>query len=148
MTLQEQLSEDLKTAMKARDAVRTTTIRMIRGQMKDFQIAKGAPLTAEDEIAVLNNAAKKRKEAIAIYEKSDRADLLAKEKAELEIIASYLPKQLSAAEVEAIVAQVIQEMGATTAKDLGKVMQAAMAQLKGKADGKMVQEIARKKLSL
>ncbi len=93
--------------MKAKEAVRTTTIRMIRGQMKDFQIAKGAPLTPEDEISVLNNAAKKRKEAIEIYEKSNRPDLLAKEKEELAVIAGYLPEQISAAEVEQIVTRVI-----------------------------------------
>lgn len=147
MNLQDQLMEDLKAAMKAKDNVRTSTIRMLCGQMKDLQIAKGAALTEEDEIGVLKNAAKKRKEAIEIYEKSGRADLLAKEKEELEIIAGYLPQQLSEAEVEAVVARVIQEVGAATQKDLGKVMQAAMAQLKGKADGKLVQEIARKKLS-
>lgn len=146
MSLQDQLMEDLKAAMKAKEALRTTTIRMIRAQMKDFEIAKRAPLTPEDEISVLNNAAKKRKEAIEVYEKSNRPDLLAKEKEELAVIAGYLPQQISAAAVELIVTQVIKEVGAVSAKDLGKVMQGAMAQLKGKADGKLVQEIARKKL--
>jgi hypothetical protein len=145
--LVDKLMDDLKVAMKDRDSVRTNTIRMVRAQMKDMQIAKGAPLTPDDEISVLNNAAKKRKEAIAVYEKSNRPDLLEKEKAELKIIAAYLPEQLSTAEVEDVVTKVIQEIGATTQKDLGKVMQGAMVHLKGKADGKLVQEVARKKLA-
>ena len=145
--MQDKLMEDLKVAMKTKDVVRTSTIRMIRGQMKDFQIAKGAPLAPEDEIAVLNNAAKKRKEAIEMYEKANRPDLSAKEKEELQVIAGYLPEQLSESEVEAVVTRTIKEIGAATTKDLGKVMQAVMSQLKGKADGKLVQEIARKKLT-
>jgi len=147
MSLQEQLMEDLKTAMKARDEIKVGTIRLLRAQMKDFQIAKGSPLTPEDEIAVLTSAVKKRKEAIEVYQKSDRADLLNKEQEELRIISSYLPKQLSAEEVEKIVAEVINEVGATSQKDFGKVMQAAMAKLKGRAEGKLVQELVKKKLS-
>jgi uncharacterized protein YqeY len=147
MTLQEQLMEDLKVAMKARDELKVSTIRLLRAQMKDFQIAKGSPLTPEDEITVLTSAAKKRKEAIEAYQKSDRADLLNKEQVELRIISSYLPKPLSAEEVEKIVAEVIKEVGAASQKDFGKAMQAAMAKLKGRADGKLVQELVKKKLS-
>ena len=147
MSLQEQLMEDLKTAMKARDELKVGTIRLLRAQMKDFQIAKGSPLTPEDEIAVLTSAVKKRKEAIEVYQKSDRPDLLNKEQEELRIISSYLPKQLSPEEVENIVSEVINEVGATSQKELGKVMQAAMAKLKGRAEGKLVQELVKKKLS-
>lgn len=147
MGLQEHLIEDMKVAMKAGDKVRLNTIRMIRAQLKDAQIAKGDALTEEDEISVLTNAAKKRKEAIGHYEKSERKDLLEKEQKELEIISHYLPRQLTQEEIEKIVTQVIEEVGAKTLKDLGKVMSVAMKQLKGKADGKSVQEIVRKKLS-
>ncbi|MFQ5863990.1 MAG: GatB/YqeY domain-containing protein [bacterium] len=147
MGLQEQLIEDMKVAMKAGDKVRLNTVRMIRAQIKDEQIAKGDALTEDEEISVLINAAKKRKEAIEHYEKSERKDLLEKEKRELEIISNYLPKQLTEEEVEKIVAQVIDEVGAETLRDIGKVMSAAMKQLKGKADGKLVQDMVRKKLS-
>jgi uncharacterized protein YqeY len=147
MNLQEKLMNDLKAAMKAGDSLKVNTIRLLRAQMKDAQIAKGETLSEEDEIAVLTNAAKKRKEAIEIYEKSNRDDLLTKEKKELEIISAYLPKQLSQDEIEKIVTQIIAEVGAESLKDMGKVMSAAMNQLKGRADGKFVQEIVRNKLT-
>ena len=147
MEIQNRLSEDLKTAMKAKEKIKVQTIRMVRAQLKDFQIAKREELTEEDEISVLTNAAKKRKEALELYEKSDRQDLIDQEKQELEIISAYLPAQLSKEEVEKVVVQIMEEVGASSAQDLGKVMGATMKDLKGKADGKMVQEIVREKLS-
>lgn len=147
MATQEQIFEDLKSAMKAKDSLKVDTLRMVRAQMKDYQIAKGKELTEEDELAVLTSAAKKRREAIEMYEKSQRQDLLAKEQSELEIISSYLPEQLSEAEIEQFIARTIAEVGATSLKDMGKVMGLTMKELKGKADGKLVQEIVRKKLS-
>ncbi|MCH8872092.1 GatB/YqeY domain-containing protein [candidate division KSB1 bacterium] len=147
MEIQNRLSEDLKTAMKAKEKIKVGTIRMVRAQLKDFQIAKGDELTEEDEISVLTNAAKKRKEALELYEKSDRQDLIEQEKQELEIISAYLPAQLSKEEVEKVVLKVIEEVGASSPQDLGKVMGATMKDLKGKADGRMVQEIVREKLS-
>ena len=147
MEIQNRLSEDLKTAMKAKEKIKVQTIRMVRAQLKDFQIAKRDELTEEDEISVLTNAAKKRKEALELYEKSDRQDLIEQEKQELEIISAYLPAQLSKEEVEKVVLKVMEEVGASSAQDLGKVMGATMKDLKGKADGRMVQEIVREKLS-
>ncbi len=147
MEIQNRLSEDLKTAMKAKEKIKVQTIRMVRAQLKDFQIAKGDELNEEDEISVLTNAAKKRKEALELYEKSDRQDLIEQEKQELEIISAYLPAQLSKEEVEKVVLKVMEEVGASSPQDLGKVMGATMKDLKGKADGKMVQEIVREKLS-
>ena len=147
MEIQNRLSEDLKTAMKAKEKVKVATIRMVRAQLKDFQIEKRDELTEEDEISVLTNAAKKRKEALELYEKSDRQDLIEQEKQELEIISAYLPAQLSKEEVEKVVLKVMEEVGASSPQDLGKVMGATMKDLKGKADGKMVQEIVREKLS-
>ena len=147
MEIQNRLSEDLKTAMKAKEKIKVDTIRMVRAQLKDFQIAKGDELTEEDEISVLINAAKKRKEALELYEKSDRQDLIEQEKQELEIISAYLPAQLSKEEVEKVVLKVMEEVGASSPQDLGKVMGATMKDLKGKADGRMVQEIVREKLS-
>jgi len=147
MEIQDRLSEDLKTAMKAKEKVKVATIRMVRAQLKDFQIAKRDELTEEDEISVLINAAKKRKEALELYEKSDRQDLIEQEKQELEIISAYLPAQLSKEKVEKVVLKIIEEVGASSPQDLGKVMGAAMKELKGKTDGKMVQEIVREKLN-
>ncbi len=147
MEIQNRLSEDLKTAMKAKEKIKVQTIRMVRAQLKDFQIAKRDELTEEDEISVLTNAAKKRKEALELYEKSDRQDLIEQEKQELEIISAYLPAQLSKEEVAKVVLKVMEEVGASSPQDLGKVMSATMKDLKGKADGKMVQEIVREKLS-
>jgi len=147
MEIQDRLSEDLKTAMKAKEKVKVETIRMVRAQLQDFQIAKRDELTEEDEISVLINAAKKRKEALKLYEKSDRQDLIEKKRQELEIISTYLPAQLSKEEVEKVILKVMEETGANSVQDLGKVMGAAMKKLKGKADGKKVQEIVREKLS-
>ncbi|MFQ5602791.1 MAG: GatB/YqeY domain-containing protein [bacterium] len=147
MSIQEQLMEDLKAAMKAKDMLKVNTIRMLRAQLKDFQIAKGEELSEEDVLQVLSNAAKKRKEAIEIYETSSRVDLIEKEKTELKIISAYLPEQLSEEEIEQIVVKVIEETGVQSMKEFGKVMSATMSQLKGRADGKKVQEIVRTKLS-
>lgn len=147
MSLHEQLGNDLKSALKQGDTLKVSTIRLLRAQLRNEEIAKGEDLTGDEETAVLTNAAKKRKEAIEIYEKSARADLLQKEQKELEIISSYLPEQLSPEEIKDIVNAVIKEVQANSLKDLGKVMGAAMKQLKGKADGKLVQEIARNKLA-
>lgn len=147
MEIQDRLSEDLKTAMKAKEKVKVETIRMVRAQLKDFQIAKRDELTEEDEISVVINAAKIRKEALELYEKSDRQDLIDRERQELEIISAYLPAQLSKEEVDRVVLKVMQEVGASSPQDMGKVMGAAMKELRGKADGKMVQEIVREKLN-
>ena len=147
MEIQDRLSEDLKTAMKAKEKVKVETIRMVRAQLKNFQIAKRDELTEEDEISVVINAAKIRKEALELYEKSDRQDLIDRERQELEIISAYLPAQLSKEEVDRVVLKVMQEVGASSPQDMGKVMSAAMKELRGKADGKMVQEIVREKLN-
>ncbi len=147
MNLQDQLNEDLKSAMKAKDAVKVGTLRMIRAQLKDAQIAKGEPLSDDECLEVLNKAAKNRKEAIEMYEKSDRKDLLENEQKELEIISAYLPRQLSEQEIEEVISGIIADTGASTLNDLGKVMGVAMKQLKGKADGKIVQQMVRQKLS-
>ncbi len=147
MSLQKQLMNEMKEAMKAKDTIRLNTIRMLRAQMKDLQIAKCEPLSDEEEISVLTNAAKKRKEAIEFYEKGNRDELKLKETKELEIISAFLPEQLTEEKIEEIVEQTINEVEATSLKDIGKVMSTVMKQLKGLADGKLVQEIVRNKLS-
>jgi hypothetical protein len=146
MTLQERLNEEMKAAMKSGDKLRLETIRLLRGQLKDEQIAKMRPLTPEDEIAVLTSAAKKRREAMELYKQGNRTDLLEKETLELAIISEYLPKALSAEELAQIVDTAIKEMGATGPSDFGKVMGKIIPQVKGRADGKVVQQMVRERL--
>ncbi|HNW58060.1 MAG TPA: GatB/YqeY domain-containing protein [bacterium] len=148
MTLLDQLTEDMKTAMKSGEAVRLGTIRLLRGQIKDAAIDKRADLTEDEERSVLANAAKKRREAIQAYQDAGRLDLAAKEEAELAVIQGYLPAAMDAAEVEAIIDRAIAETGAQTIRDIGKVMPLVMSQTKGRADGKMVNEMVRRKLNL
>lgn len=146
MTLQQQLSEDLKSAMKAGDTRKRDTLRMVLSQLKYARIDSNRELTPEDELAVVMNAAKKRKEAIEMYQKSDRIDLFEKEQQELDIISVYLPKQLTDDEIASVVDEIIQKVGATTIKDMGKIMSAIMNELKGQVDGKKVQTLVRQKL--
>jgi len=147
MSLLDRLTEDMKVAMKSGDKERLSTIRLLRGQLKDAAIAKRAELTEEEELAVLVSAAKKRRESIKAYSDAGRKDLADKEQRELDVIQSYLPEALSSEELEKIVEEVIDEVGAQTMKDMGKVMPVVMAKVKGRADGKQVNELVRKKLS-
>jgi hypothetical protein len=146
MTLLERLSEDYKAAMKSGDKLRVETLRLLRSQLKDEQIDKRRALTAEEEIGALTNAAKKRREAIGMYKQGGRDDLLEKEMAELAIISAYLPQALSAEELAQIIDAAIKETGAAAAGDLGKVMGKIMPQIKGRADGKMAQQMVRERL--
>lgn len=146
MNLQEKLNEDYKAAMKSGDKLRIETLRLLRAQLKDAQINKMQALTPEEEIAALSNAAKKRREAIELYKQGGRDDLLEKEAAELAIISSYLPQALSTEEITQIIDTAIKETGSTAAGDLGKVMGKIMPQVKGRADGKLVQQMVRERL--
>ncbi|MGH7493926.1 MAG: GatB/YqeY domain-containing protein [bacterium] len=146
MALLDQLNDDLKAAMKSGEKVRVETIRLLRGQLKDFQINQKRAPSAEEEIEALMSAAKKRREAMAAYRNAGRDELADKESAELEIISSYLPRALAPAEIEALVTAAIQETGAKGAGDLGKVMGKIMPQIKGRADGKAVQQLVRERL--
>lgn len=147
MTLKEQLAQDLKDAMKEKDAVRKNTVQFIRASI--LQVEKDQKITLSDEgvIEVLAKELKKRKDVLPEYEKSGRNDLIENLKREIEIIESYLPNQLSREELEEIVKQEIQNTNATSMKDIGKVMQAVLPRVKGRADGKVVNEIAKNLLS-
>jgi uncharacterized protein len=148
MTILERLTEDMKTAMKAGEKDRLSTIRLLRGQIKDAAIDKRQDLNDEEELAVLANAAKKRRESIQAYSAAGREDLAEKERMELNIIQTYLPAQLTLEEIEKIVNDTISSSGAQTIKDIGKVMPTVMSLTKGRADGKIVSDLVRKKLSL
>lgn len=142
MNLKDKINEEIKAAMKSGDKIRLETIRSIRALILEFE-KSGAnkELTPEDEIKLLNAAAKKRKDAIEIYEKAGKTDLAEKEKAELNIIQEFLPKPLTDDEIREIAKRVIAETGATTKKDFGKVMPVVMKEVSGRADGKIVKSI-------
>lgn len=142
----DKLTDEMKSAMKSGDKIKLSTIRQLRAQMKDAQIAKGDELTEDEMMAVLNNAAKKRREAIKLYEQGGRDELAENEKAELAVIETYLPQQLSEAEISDIIDKAIAETGAAGPSDLGKVMGKIMGQVRGRADGKLVQQLVRTKL--
>lgn len=146
MNLQQQLMEDMKAAMKAGQKERLAAIRLLRAQLKDAEIAKGGPLSPEEELKVLGGAVKKRKESIAAFEAANRDDLVAREKEQLAALESYLPQQLSEEEIDRELQAIIAQVGAVSARDLGKVMAEAMKRLRGRADGKLVQELARRRL--
>lgn len=148
MSLLEKLTNDMKAAMKAGEKDRLSTIRLLRGYIKNASIDRQKELTESEEIAVLQSAAKKRKESIQAYSEAGRDDLAAKESAELEVIQSYLPKPLNQEEIEKIVDSAIEQVGATTMQDLGKVMPVAIQMAEGRADGKTINAIVRKKLAL
>ena len=151
MGLKEQIGEDIKTAMKAKDKIRLQTVRGIKKAILEKEVElrpKGQDsLTPEQEIELLSQQAKQRRDSIEQFTNAGRDDLADKEKQELAIIETYLPEQVSDAEIESIVDRLIADSGASTMKDLGKVMGPAMKELKGKADGKKIQELVKSKLS-
>jgi hypothetical protein len=151
MGLKEQISEEIKSAMKMPNKTRLETLRTLRAALMEREIEKrgsGQPVTPEDEVAVMMSAAKKRKESIEAFEKGGRTELVEQEKKELAIIQEYLPKQMSADDVGKVVEQIVAETGASAAADFGKVMSSVMKQLKGKADGKLIQEMVKKRLGV
>lgn len=133
--------------MLAQNAFRTETLRSIRAEiLKMDKSGMDREMNEEEELQLLNKQAKMRKESIEMFETAGRADLVERETKQLEIINEYLPKQLSREEAEAIIDNVIKESGATSAKDIGKVMGPVMKELKGKFDGKIIQEIVKSRL--
>ncbi len=147
MSLKERLKEDMKAALKAKDKEKLSVIRMLQALIKNAEIDKRGELTDEEIISLLQKYAKQRRESIEMYEKGGRQDLVEKEKRELEIVESYLPKQMSEEEIRELVAEVIKEVGASSPKDLGKVMQAVMPKVKGRADGSLVNRVVRELLA-
>ncbi|MGV2831002.1 GatB/YqeY domain-containing protein [Myxosarcina sp. GI1(2024)] len=151
MSLKERIGEDLKSAMKAKDKVRLDTIRSIKKAILEEEVAlrpKGQEsLTPEQEIELLARQAKQRRDSIEQYQQAGRDDLAEKETQELKIIETYLPEQISDEELEKIIDDIIASVGASSPKDLGKVMGPAMKQLKGKADGKKIQAMVKSKLA-
>lgn len=147
MSLKDQLTADMKEAMKAKQAERLVTIRQVRSAIKNKEIEVGQELDDQAVIAVISTQVKQRRESAQMYRDNDRPELADKEEAELAILQDYLPTQLGEAELREIVAAVIAEVGATSAKDMGKVMPVVMSKTKGTADGKLVNLLVRELLA-
>ena len=141
--LKDQLNQDLKDAMRAKDRVRLSTIRMVQAAITEKEKSGSGAATEEDVLAILTKQAKQRRDAIQQYTAADRPELAEQEANELAIIESYLPVQLSDEEIHSVVHAIVQRTGASSMKDMGRVMGAAMSELKGKADGSRVQATVR-----
>lgn len=151
MSLKDRISEDIKNAMKTKDKIRLETVRSIKKVLLEKEVSvrpQGQEsLTESQEIEVLAQQAKQRRDSIEQYRQAGREDLAEKEAQELAIIEEYLPGQLSDEEVGAVVDEIIAQTGASSAKDMGKVMGPVMQQLKGRADGQKIQAVVKAKLS-
>jgi uncharacterized protein YqeY len=148
MNLKEQIVVDLTVAMKAKDAARTSTLRMLKAAIVNRQIEKGGELDDEELMKLLRSQAKQRRDSVEQYEKGGRRDLVDKELAEIAVIEGYLPQAASQEEIDKAVAAAIAETGATSVKEMGAVMKAVMPRLAGKnADGRAVSETVKKKLT-
>ena len=147
MSQQDQLNNDMKEAMRAKDALRLGTIRQLRSAIKNKEIELGKGLDDEGVTAVISTQVKQRREASQMYRDNERLDLAEKEEAELEVLQSYLPAQLGEEELREIIGAVIAEVGAASPKDMGKVMGPVMAKTRGCADGKLVNQLVRDMLA-
>ena len=147
MNLKQQILDDTKTAMKAKDMDKVNTLRFLQSAIKNKEIeVRPNELTDDDVLSVLRKSVKQRQDSIEQFNAAKRDDLAAKEKAELTIIESYLPKQLSADVIENFVKEAIAETGAKTMKEMGNVMKVVMAKTQGAADNKVVSELVKKNL--
>jgi len=146
ISLKERLDQAFKDALKGQQQTALSTLRMLKTAIRNKEVDVKHPLEEAEILAVINTQAKQRRDAVAEYQKAGRQDLASKEEEELSILLSFLPAQLNPEELEAEVVRIITQVGASTPKDLGKVMKTAMAELAGRADGKVVQEIVRRRL--
>lgn len=147
MSIKEKLMEDLKLSMKDKDTVRKNAVQSVRAAIKQVEVDNRVELSDEDIIGVIAKEAKKRKDVLPEYEKSGRTDLIDELKKEIEVLMGYLPSQLSKEELGEIVKQAISEVGATSMKDMGKIMASVMPKIKGRADGGAVNAIVKELLS-
>jgi uncharacterized protein YqeY len=149
MSLKDRLTEDMKQAMKEKDAgkLRLSVIRMVRASIKNVEIDRHKELTDEEVLEVLAKEVKLRRDALEDFKKGNRPDLVAGLEQEIVILMAYLPQQLSQEEVRALVAEAIAQTGAAGAKDMGKVMSALMPKVKGRADGKLVSNLVKEMLN-
>lgn len=148
MSLKDKLVDDMKAAMKDREAgkLRLSVIRMARAAIKNLEIDRKHDLNEEEVLDVISREVKQRRDAIEEYAKAGRDDIVEKQKAEIDILMEYLPEQLTADEIRVIVKDVVANVGASGPKEMGKVMGALMPKVKGKADGKLVNQIVKEVL--
>ncbi len=147
MSLEERLVEEMKQAMKSNDKLRLSTIRMIRSALKNKEIELRKKLEDEDVVKVVQVMVRKGEESVEQFQAGGRVDLVEKEKKELDILKSFLPQPLSQEEILKIIDQSIQETQASSLKDIGKVMKSVMPKIGGKADGKLINQLVKEKLS-
>jgi uncharacterized protein YqeY len=147
MSLKERIVGDMTAAMKAKDAARLSTLRMVKAAVQNREIEKGGELSDEELTKALQSLVKQRRDSVEQYEKAGRAELAEKERAEIAVIEEYLPRAASREEIEQAVAAAIAETGASSMKEMGAVMKAAQARLAGRnADGRTVSEVVKSKL--
>jgi uncharacterized protein YqeY len=147
MSLKDRLTEDLKQAMRQRDERRKSTIRLVRAAITNAEIERGEELGDDEVLAIIARQAKQRRESVTEFAKAGRQDLVDQEEEELQILLSYLPAQMSRDEIEVAARQFIAEVGATSRAQMGEVMRRLMSQLKGKADGSLVNQVVREILT-
>lgn len=147
MSLNDKLAEDLKQAMRDKDKIRKSVVTMLRAAIKQIEVDERRELTDSDVIDIIAKQIKQKKGAIEDFEKGGREDLVEMTKNEIDILMTYLPKQLSEAEILELIDKAIQETGASSMKDMGKVMGIISESTKGKADGKLVADLVKKSLS-
>ena len=144
--LSERIQSDLHDAMRARDETRKSALRMLTAAVKNAEIAAGKPLDDDGVLGVVQRQVKQRRESIAEFDKAGRSDLVAKERGEMEVLERYLPQQAAREEIEAAARRVISESGATSARDIGKVMPVLVKEFAGRADGRAINEVVRELL--
>ena len=144
MSLKERLLEDMKVAMRDKDVIKKNTVQMARSAV--LQVEKDSRITLDDDgvLDVIVKEVKKRRDSLPEFEKSGRQELIDNLKTEIEVLMQYLPKQLAEEELEVIVRQAVQDTGASSAKDMGRIMQEVMPKVKGRADGRMINQIVKK----
>jgi len=147
MSLQEKLNTAMKDAMRAKDSLRLNTIRMIRTAIKNREIDERKELDDQGVITVLSTVVKQRRESAQVFRENDRPELAEKEEQELAVVMEFLPSQLSDDEVKALIEEAVAEVGAASMKDMGKVMKVVSAKTTGRADGKVVSELVKARLS-
>ena len=147
MAFVDNLSADLNTAIKSKDEVAVSVLRILISNIKNARIAKGSDLTEDEVLGEISKDAKRHKESIEAFKKAAREELADKEAKELEVLEKYLPEQLGRDEVEKVVDEAIAKNNAASISDMGKVMGSVMGELKGQADGNLVSEIVKEKLS-
>jgi uncharacterized protein YqeY len=147
MSLKQRITTDLTAAMKAKDAARTSVLRMVKAAVMNREIEKGGELSEEEVTKTFQSLVKQRRDSVEQFEKAGREELAAKERAEITVIEGYLPQAAAREEIERAVAEAIAELGATSMKEMGAVMKAAQGKLAGRnADGRTVSEIVKAKL--